>query len=71
MRGLSGRFASMQASFATKAVSDYSLTMAKANELSSNTLEVPKGEVGKCAGNPSETYSRPVSPMQPLSLMHS
>ena len=59
---LSGRFAMHSASFSTK-VSDYSLAMKKANELSSNTEEASKGEVGRCAGNPMDTYKRPVSSM--------
>ncbi len=48
--------------FSTKTAPDYSLAMKKADEISSNIIEAPKGEIGAYAGVPPETFKRAVSP---------
>lgn len=47
--------------FSTKTAPDYSLAMKKADEISSNVVEAPKGEIGAYAGVPPETFKRAVS----------
>lgn len=54
-----GERSALTAGFATQAPADYSLTMKKAAELSSER-NTSNGEVGLCAGIPLETYKRPV-----------
>ena len=49
-------------SYATQPVTDYALTMKKANEISELAVEKPlPKEIGLSAGIPMETYKRPVS----------